>query len=308
MFRKTVSTCVVRPVNAASRLLCYPLATRVYSRLSFHPEHVTRALLCFKPLSNKPMVIMARRKSHSNLARERLPTAIPISIAPSDNSLHPKPRASQRIVSQLKSGPPPTNPDRNPNILDGPDATRASPDAEELDQCNLEKLGIRGEDDVKKEDKDNNDSDSPLSDLSDTDSPVKAGKSKSKQDRRVEIQSQIADNRKDEPAVQASTTKQKPANDYQFLDPEAEGDEEADEEEIQAALSRPPPVHSNCLPLPWKGRLGYVRRDFSTPSFANISPGLFVHVPTLFKSAGLQLSNLPHRIDSRKPAPSQISK
>lgn len=45
--------------------------------------------------------------------------------------------------------------------------------------------------------------------------------------------------------------------DAQFLDPEAEGDEEADEEEIQAALSRPPPVNSDYLPLPWKGRLGY---------------------------------------------------
>jgi hypothetical protein len=42
-------------------------------------------------------------------------------------------------------------------------------------------------------------------------------------------------------------------------DPEAEGDELADEEEIKEALSRPPPVNSDYLPLPWKGRLGYVR-------------------------------------------------
>ena len=41
-------------------------------------------------------------------------------------------------------------------------------------------------------------------------------------------------------------------------DPEAEGAEEADEEEIKEALSRPPPVNSDYLPLPWKGRLGYV--------------------------------------------------
>ena len=40
-------------------------------------------------------------------------------------------------------------------------------------------------------------------------------------------------------------------------DPEAEGDEDADPEELQAALSRPPPVNSPYLPLPWKGRLGY---------------------------------------------------
>ena len=31
------------------------------------------------------------------------------------------------------------------------------------------------------------------------------------------------------------------------------------EEDVQEALSRPPPVNSDYLPLPWKGRLGYVR-------------------------------------------------
>ena len=40
-------------------------------------------------------------------------------------------------------------------------------------------------------------------------------------------------------------------------DPEAEGIEEADEEEVKEALSRPPPINSDYLPLPWKGRLGY---------------------------------------------------
>ena len=40
-------------------------------------------------------------------------------------------------------------------------------------------------------------------------------------------------------------------------DPEAEGEEEADEEEIKEAMLRPPPVNSDYLPLPWKGRLGY---------------------------------------------------
>lgn len=40
-------------------------------------------------------------------------------------------------------------------------------------------------------------------------------------------------------------------------DPEAKGDEEADEEEVKRALSKPPRVNSDYLPLPWKGRLGY---------------------------------------------------
>lgn len=38
-------------------------------------------------------------------------------------------------------------------------------------------------------------------------------------------------------------------------DPEAEGDEEVDEEEVKQAPSRPPPVNSDYLPLPGKERL-----------------------------------------------------
>lgn len=47
------------------------------------------------------------------------------------------------------------------------------------------------------------------------------------------------------------------------VDPEVDegpkGEDEAEnEEEVEEALSRPPPVNSDFLPLPWKGRLGYV--------------------------------------------------
>ncbi|EED13457.1 UV-endonuclease UVE-1 [Talaromyces stipitatus ATCC 10500] len=41
------------------------------------------------------------------------------------------------------------------------------------------------------------------------------------------------------------------------LDPESDEDVPADVEEVKEALSRPPPVNSDYLPLPWKGRLGY---------------------------------------------------
>lgn len=40
-------------------------------------------------------------------------------------------------------------------------------------------------------------------------------------------------------------------------DPEDDEEAELDEEEVKEALSRPPPVNSDYLPLPWKGRLGY---------------------------------------------------
>ncbi|KAL4972340.1 UV-endonuclease UvdE-domain-containing protein [Aspergillus desertorum] len=41
------------------------------------------------------------------------------------------------------------------------------------------------------------------------------------------------------------------------IDPESDEDVPVEAEELQEALSRPPPVNSSYLPLPWKGRLGY---------------------------------------------------
>lgn len=43
-----------------------------------------------------------------------------------------------------------------------------------------------------------------------------------------------------------------------LLDPEVDSDIPAGEEELKEAVSRPPAVNSSYLPLPWKGRLGYV--------------------------------------------------
>lgn len=46
----------------------------------------------------------------------------------------------------------------------------------------------------------------------------------------------------------------------ELLDPEAEAEIPAAEEEVKEASSRPPAVNSGYLPLPWIGRLGYVCR------------------------------------------------
>lgn len=42
------------------------------------------------------------------------------------------------------------------------------------------------------------------------------------------------------------------------LDPESDVEVPLEADELKEALGRPPPVHSSFLPLPWKGRLGYV--------------------------------------------------
>ena len=65
------------------------------------------------------------------------------------------------------------------------------------------------------------------------------------------------DDDEDVPLSSQKSAKSK-AKEAELGGPEAEGDEEAGEEEITEALARPPPVNSEYLPLPWKRRLGYV--------------------------------------------------
>lgn len=50
------------------------------------------------------------------------------------------------------------------------------------------------------------------------------------------------------------------------LDPESDQEVPVDADELKEALGRPPPVHSDYLPLPWKGRLGYVSFRFEKSS------------------------------------------
>ena len=180
----------------------------------------------------------------------------PIPIPQFESTATPPPakkRASARKVSRPASATASTNPDKNANVLDAPEALRASPDASDVDErMDLEAAGMDVDKQVKKEAEDG-DKSSPLSDIG---SPVKpkknAGRGKAGKTNGKEV--------KTEPMAKATPAK-KPednAKESQFLDPEADGDEEADEEELQAALSRPPPANSDYLPLPWKGRLGYV--------------------------------------------------
>jgi UV DNA damage endonuclease len=49
------------------------------------------------------------------------------------------------------------------------------------------------------------------------------------------------------------------------IDPESDEEVPVEAEELQEALSRAPPVNSSYLPLPWKGRLGYVSNPRPLP-------------------------------------------
>ena len=251
---------------------------------------------------------MPKRKSQSTVAEAPAKTTVPI-LPPALDLNEPAPPSSKRRSlprrsSQRNTGS--TNPNKNENVLDAPEALRASPDADEKDErMDLDQAGMDVEKQVKEEDE------SELSEPPAVDEPAppaavaKKGKAVSKKSETLKssgvaaappteppkraTHKQRRGAGEDEDAAATSSARQPKkgakkkvdnavkteegdavpskqakkvapnATESQFLDPEADGDEEADEEDIQAALSRPPPVNSDYLPLPWKGRLGYVR-------------------------------------------------
>jgi UV DNA damage endonuclease len=145
--------------------------------------------------------------------------------------------------------PPPngiTNPQDNPEIIDAPNAYRASPDSD------VDKRLAPGP--IKSE----QGSESPLSDVPDAEPPAKKRNTK----KAAAKTGAAVKKEKDDAAVEATPVK-KATNDN-MDDPEAEDFEEADEAEVNEASRRPPPVNSDYLPLPWKGRLGYVRLNESS--------------------------------------------
>ena len=198
---------------------------------------------------------MPKRKSLSTAPPAPAFTTATIPLPQFERAPAPPPakrRANERKVSQPAPATGSTNPDKNANVLDAPEALRASPDASDADeQMDFGAAGMDVDKQVKKEYDD--ESSSPLTDI---ESPIEQKKNIKKSKARKQDGEEV----KNESMAKAgpAAKSKPPATGSEFLDPEAEGDEEVDEEELQAALSRPPPVNSDYLPLPWKGRLGYV--------------------------------------------------
>lgn len=142
-----------------------------------------------------------------------------------------------------------TNPHNYQHIVDGPEALRASVDSEEAEegpaQQDISSLVAVPMSDLS------------LSEASSMNSPTKTDHAILA---RIKIRSGDAEINK-EITLPADGLSYQPVKGPTYYNPEAEIDDEADLGGIQAALSRPPPLDSDYLPLPWKGRLGYVYKD-----------------------------------------------
>ena len=179
---------------------------------------------------------MAPKRKASTAAASKTGSAkstveIPLPNRPTYNASDQMPPPAKRPrPSRQSTKTNVTNPDDNAQVLDAPGALRASPDAAERE-------------------------DSPLSDVPDDVPDAKPGPKK--RGAKKTAAKSTKEEKNAEPAVAPSKPK---AGVEGLADPEADGGEEADEEEIKEAMLRPPPVNSDYLPLPWKGRLGYVSK------------------------------------------------
>jgi UV DNA damage endonuclease len=195
-----------------------------------------------------------------------LPTALhETPILPSNTDM--KPPAPKRQAS--RQGKIDTNPDHNADIMDGNMALRASPDADgKGESLEVKKVNRGPQIPAKKNGVERNildeDSDSPLSEI---EVPLPDPKKRKKTPTKSSIAAKKASDeikafKAEQAAKKAAEAKVKKEDEEEWdkrLDPD--GDDIGPVEDVdimKKEAARPPPVNSDYLPLPWKGRLGYV--------------------------------------------------
>ncbi|KAL5315467.1 hypothetical protein ACEPPN_016335 [Leptodophora sp. 'Broadleaf-Isolate-01'] len=194
-----------------------------------------------------------------------------------------------------------TNPDQNPEIVDGKYALRASPDADEkgeaFDAASLVPASspvsvAKTNGEVKKE--------ASNESINGVETPTKKQK-KSPTKSSVAAKKgsdEIKAFRAEQAAKKAAEVKVKKENDGEEWDKrlDPDGDEEGPVEDVDAVkleAGRPPPVNSDYLPLPWKGRLGY----------ACLNTYLRTSNPPIFTSRTCRIASiLEHRHPLKDPS------
>lgn len=205
--------------------------------------------------------------------RKQSAAAIPADVTANGDAPPPKRRASARKPSAAV-----VNPDTSKDIIDAPDAMRASPDNDPNEDIVPDPI----------EAEQGKRSESPLSDAPDVVEPPKpkrgrvkkteaeknvreaesvvaavvdAAESKGPAKRGRAKKNEVkAEEDADDASVAATTPAKKTSKKASNESGDPEGEEEieaADPEELKSAAFRPPAVNSSYLPLPWTGRLGY---------------------------------------------------
>ncbi|KAG4441704.1 hypothetical protein IFR05_002838 [Cadophora sp. M221] len=194
-----------------------------------------------------------------------------------------------------------TNPDQNPEIVDGKYALRASPDADEKGEA-FDAVPLvpapalmptaKSNGEVKKEDDNEGVSGAETPTKKQKKSPTKSSVAAKKGS------DEIKAFRAEQAAKKAAEAKVKKEDDGEEWDKrlDPDGDEEGPAEDVDAVkleARRPPPVNSDYLPLPWKGRLGY----------ACLNTYLRTSNPPIFTSRTCRIASiLEHRHPLKDPS------
>jgi UV DNA damage endonuclease len=214
----------------------------------------------------------------------------------------PKRRASARQSSTNVA----TNPNVNQHVIHAPNATRASPDSnvnEAIIPGPIKKdSSKKGKSKAKNIDDEMNGVEASTLVANGINTKKTKGSMKTGTAERLEAESTAA-------SAAPKNTKE------EAQDPEADGEEGADEEEVKEALTRAPPVNSEYLPLPWKGRLGYAclntyLRNSNPPVFSSRTcriASILEHRHPL-KDSGQPEHATKNRPDKDKPADIELGK
>ncbi|KAB8302194.1 hypothetical protein EYC80_005639 [Monilinia laxa] len=213
---------------------------------------------------------MPPKRKRSSVATTPEVSSSSTSILPLNQPTLVKPPARPSRQSSRR-GKPDTNPEHNADIVDSKTALRASPDADEAGESfDLKKIEvpiIPGKENSVNVSVKDEESDSPLSEIGDqllVPTPAKKQKkiptksSVAAKKGSDEIKAFVAE----QAAKKAAEKKIKKEDDEDEWDKrvDPDGDDEGhaeDADAIKLEARRPPPINSDYLPLPWKGRLGY---------------------------------------------------
>jgi UV DNA damage endonuclease len=209
-------------------------------------------------------------KRSSAAATTNTASVVDVPVVPHETPIPPsstiKPPAPQRRA--FRRGKIDTNPDHNADVVDGKTALRVSPDANEKGEAlDVQKVSNGPpRTPVKANGVEEEDEDSPLSDL---ETPAPSSKKQKKSPTKSSIAAkkgsdEIKAFKAEKATKKAAAAKVKKEDDHDEWDKtvDPDGDEDGPAEDIETLkneAARPPPVNSDYLPLPWKGRLGYVR-------------------------------------------------
>ncbi|EMF17208.1 UV-endonuclease UvdE [Sphaerulina musiva SO2202] len=208
-----------------------------------------------------------------------------IAAKPISSGVEPAAPSKRRASARTAAAATITDPNHNGDVVDAPDALRASPDGD-VDQ-KIAPSPVGSETNGSK-------AESPLSDLPETLEPPKTKLKTGGKTQKVATEGESQRHTRTDSG-----------------DPEAGEDDAsaADPEEIKEALARPPPVNSDYLPLPWKGRLGYCclntyLRNSNPPVFSSRTcriQSILEHRHPLQNPAELEHAT-KNRPDVQKPA------